>query len=862
MKEFQGRPSSGLSRIGGQPFGWEGGRLSVKRSAKKARPQSATLMSSSCQIAIIGAGPYGLSVAATLRSNGKEPRTFGEPMEFWLKQTPSGMLLRSAKHASSIGDPALHLQLTDFAASVRKTFSERVTVEEFREYGLWYQQHAVPDVDRRKVTRLARTNGAFDLTLEDGEEIEAASVVVAAGIDAFAHLPAQFAGISPRLASHTSSHRDLSMFADARVIVVGSGQSAFESAALLLEHGAQVEIIMRAADVFWLRNNVGKEPSGLRGIVNPRTDVGPLEWHFPPANLAVARPDFLRMLPRPIQQILHDASVRPAVSGWIRPRVSRATITASRRIISADADRNRVTLTLDDGTTRNADHVLLGTGYRVDISRYSFIDPELLDSIARVDGYPELDRGFQSSVRGLYFTGAAAARSFGPLVRFVSGTKYSARTIARRITADTNIEMATRHSAPKLGHISRAPSPTSSATQRGGALVLSGDPASLGIIRSLGRHHIPVWALVGKYRLAGLSRYCARTLRWPQPSDDANDLEFLLEVGRRYGLDGWLLLTTDDNHAAFLARNRDALSERFLIPPPDWDVMRHAFDKRLTYRLAASLGLDHPWTYQPRDGEDVAALECKFPVVLKPAVKTSINRFTRERAWLVNNREELLKRYEEAADLVGADAVLIQQMIPGGGENQLSYAALYTNGQPVASLVARRTRQLPIDFGQNSSYVETDECDSIERAAERLLGTLRYSGLVEVEFKFDPRDRTYKLLDVNPRIWSWHTLADKAGVDFPYLLWRLVHNQPIERIRAKPGVKWVRMVRDVAAAAQELWRGRLTPEAYLRSVADASAFAIFSADDVVPALLEIPSLFAYQWRTSLGGRIAARQQLK
>lgn len=394
-----------------------------------------------------------------------------------------------------------------------------------------------------------------------------------------------------------------------------------------------------------------------------------------------------------------------------------------------------------------------------------------------------------------------------------------------------------------------------------GALVLSGDPPSLGVVRSLGRHQIPVWVLVEKYRLAGLSRYCGRTLRWPEPADDAKDLEFLLEIGQRYGLDKWVLLTTDDRHAAFLARNREVLSERFLIPPPHWDVMQWAFDKRLTYKLAANLGLDHPRTYQPSTPEEVA-LQCEFPVVLKPAFRTSLNTFTRARAWLVNNRTELLKRYEEAVNLVGADVVLIQQMIPGGGDNQFSYAALCISGQPIASLVARRTRQFPVDFGQGSSFVETVECDAVERAAERLLGAIRYTGVVEVEFKFDHRDGTYKLLDINPRIWSWHTLADRAGVDFPYLLWRLVHNQPIEKIRAHPGVKWVRMVRDVAAAAHEIWSGRLTPAGYLRSVGAASAFAIFSADDLVPSLLEIPTMFAYKWRTSFGSRMAARQHLK
>ena len=388
-----------------------------------------------------------------------------------------------------------------------------------------------------------------------------------------------------------------------------------------------------------------------------------------------------------------------------------------------------------------------------------------------------------------------------------------------------------------------------------GALVLSGDPPSLGVVRSLGRHQIPVWVLVEEYRLAGLSRYCGRTLRWPEPGDDARDLEFLLEVGKRYALDGWVLLTTDDRHAALIARNREALSKRFVIPPPNWEVMQWAFDKRLTYKLASMLGLDHPRTYQSNSSEEIP-LDCDFPVVLKPAFRTSVNSFTRARAWPVNNRAELRKRYEDAVNLVGADMVLIQQLIPGGGENQFSYAALCVDGLPLASLVARRTRQFPVDFGQGSSFVETIECDAVERAAERLLAAIGYSGVVEVEFKFDYRDNTYKLLDINPRLWSWHTLAERAGVDFPYLLWRFVHNQSVDKIRAHPGVKWVRMMRDVAAAAHEIWSGRLTAAAYLRSIITASAFAIFSTDDIVPALLEIPTMFAYKWRRSLGSRMA------
>jgi hypothetical protein len=219
---------------------------------------------------------------------------------------------------------------------------------------------------------------------------------------------------------------------------------------------------MRAAEIFWLEGTVFSRAPGfnaLRDIVYPPTDVGPLGWHFPPGSLIVAWPKCLRMLPRPIQQIIHDASVRPAVNGWLREGVASATITASRKIVSATADDSSVTLRLDDGSTRIVDHVLLGTGYRVDISRYRFLAPELVNSIACVDGYPKLDFGFESSVGGLYFTGAAASRSFGPLMRFVAGTEYSARTIARRIAAQPRIQSSGGRSAEKRRSSSRAVQP-------------------------------------------------------------------------------------------------------------------------------------------------------------------------------------------------------------------------------------------------------------------------------------------------------------------------------------------------------------------------------------------------------------------
>jgi len=298
----------------------------------------------------------------------------------------------------------------------------------------------------------------------------------------------------------------------------------------------------------------------------------------------------------------------------------------------------------------------------------------------------------------------------------------------------------------------------------------------------------------------------------------------------------------DDQRAALIARNHDMLARRFRVPPPPWEVMRWAYDKRLTYQLATELSLDHPCTFYPRNRQEVSSLECKFPVILKPTCKEFVNDFTVARAWLAKNQTALLERYDEALRLVDPSNVIIQELIAGGNEYQFSYAGLHDRGQRIASLVAQRKRQYPVDFGRGSSYVETVESMEIEIAAGRLLEAMSYSGLVEVEFKYDPRDHRYKLLDVNPRVWSWITLGSQAGVDFPYLLWRWMQNQTVEQARGRSGVKWVRMIRDMPAAWNEMRRGYLSPSTYVRSLADVSEFAVFAKDDPLPALAEIPLL--------------------
>jgi predicted ATP-grasp superfamily ATP-dependent carboligase len=297
-----------------------------------------------------------------------------------------------------------------------------------------------------------------------------------------------------------------------------------------------------------------------------------------------------------------------------------------------------------------------------------------------------------------------------------------------------------------------------------------------------------------------------------------------------------------------LSRNHEALGRKLRLTVPEWPVFRWAHDKRLTYELASNLGLAHPWTHYPRDIAELEDLDCPFPIILKPAIKDDVNRFTQEKAWLVEDREALLGRYREASEMVSSDLVMLQEFIPGGGETQLSFAALCQDGEPLASIVARRMRQYPKDFGMSSSYVESVKCREIEEASSRLIKEIGFTGLVELEFKYDARERAFKLLDINPRVWGWHSIGCRAGVDFPYLYWQLLQGMPIERLWGRAGVRWVRAVTDLPAVAQEIRDHELSFGEYLRSLGGPLESAIWALDDPAPALLEIPLLGLIAWQ--------------
>jgi len=397
--------------------------------------KTVSLAGPTCQVAIVGAGPYGLSGAAHLRTiKGLEMRVFGEAMSFWERQMPAGMLLRSYWEGSHISDPDGELTLDQYQRALGVELPRPVRLDDFTSYGRWFQRQVVPSLDGRRVTRIEAVEKRFRLTMEDGESIGAERVVIATGIASFAWRPPQFNALPATHASHSSEHRDLSRFAGKRVVVVGGGQSALESATLLRESGADVEVIVRAPVVHWLRHGtrlhswLHSEGNLLRRILYPPSDIGP-----PGLNWIVDTPDFFKRLPVAVHSRIARRAIRPAGAGWLRPRMDGAKLTTGRVITSAKPIGQQVGLELDDGTERSVDHILFATGYQVDISRCAFLAPDLLRALRVVNGYPELSAGFEASVPGLHFVGASAAGTFGPLKRFVAGTGYASRALTRCI---------------------------------------------------------------------------------------------------------------------------------------------------------------------------------------------------------------------------------------------------------------------------------------------------------------------------------------------------------------------------------------------------------------------------------------------
>lgn len=380
------------------------------------------------------------------------------------------------------------------------------------------------------------------------------------------------------------------------------------------------------------------------------------------------------------------------------------------------------------------------------------------------------------------------------------------------------------------------PEPTASTPTLPGVVLLGGAHGALALARGFGRNAVPVVVVTDDHPLPKFSRFVQRHFDWPG-ADAPGTPHWLVQLAERERLRDWLLIPCGDGEVKLIANNLPLLRQTFRVESCDWEQLRHLCDKQLLARSAAAAGIATPRAWRLRSEQDAASLDILFPVVLKPAMRTERNAFTQAKAWRADTRDELIARYRDAAGYVGHENVVVQELIPGGGEAQFSYAGFWYHGKPVTEMTARRTRQYPIEFSYTSTFVEVVANDRVKAAATALLTAVAFEGLVEVEFKFDARDQEFKVLDVNPRAWSWLALCE---ADIALMMGCVAAGLVVTTVAALPGRAWVHASRDFVAAVHLVIRGHLSMTDYVRSLRRRLTFAAFAWDDPLPGLIELP----------------------
>jgi len=410
--------------------------------------------------AIVGAGPYGLSIAAHLRRSGLSFRIFGRPMDSWREHMPKGMMLKSDGFASNLYDPEGACTLQDFCAERGIAYHHTeipVRLDTFANYGVAFRERLVPNLEEKNVVSVARLPQGFLLRLDTGEEVRARCVVLAVGITHFKYVPEIFAQLGPEYVSHTYQHHDLEPFRGRNVVVVGGGASAIELSGLLREAGADAQLVARRKElVFHNPPSIGKPRPLWQRIRNPQSGLGPgLKSRFF-ANWASA----FRYLPEDLRLKLVRTTLGPS-AGWTSKKqvVGRVPLLLGMTPECAELADGKVRLTLRsaDGSVREVltDHIITGTGYKVDLERLQFLSPEIRRDIAVLQSAPVLSGDFESSVPGLYFVGLAAANTFGPVMRFAFGAGFAAQRVSKALVRSASRKSAQVAAVEAVGTTTR-----------------------------------------------------------------------------------------------------------------------------------------------------------------------------------------------------------------------------------------------------------------------------------------------------------------------------------------------------------------------------------------------------------------------
>ena len=390
------------------------------------------------EIAIVGAGPYGLSIAAHLRNQNIPFRIFGRAMDSWVSHMPQGMMLKSDGFASNIYDPDGKFTLKQFCAERGIQYADMGTpvhLQTFSDYGLAFRDRMVPELEDKRVVGINRLPDGFLLRLDQGEEVKAKRVVLAIGITNFEYLPECFSDLPAELVSHSYRHHDLSQFKNRTVLVVGAGSSAIDAAGLLRDADADVQLVARATSLrFHTGPTPGKRRSLWKRLRHPDSGLGPglrsrffSDW-----------PALFHTLPEDLRLNLVRKTLGPSAGWFVKDKVmGRVPLVLGCAVERAEVEGGKVRVHLKglDGSQRElvADHVIAATGYKVSMERLNFLGTEIRNSLKTVENTPVLKSNFESSEPGLYFVGLAAANSFGPVMRFAFGAAFTAQNLTQTI---------------------------------------------------------------------------------------------------------------------------------------------------------------------------------------------------------------------------------------------------------------------------------------------------------------------------------------------------------------------------------------------------------------------------------------------
>ncbi len=386
-------------------------------------------------IAIVGAGPYGLSIAAHLRHAGVSCRIFGRPMDTWVSHMPKGMMLKSDGFASDLYDPQGTLSLKKFCAERGVPYADTgkpVPLETFCSYGLAFRERMVPDLEETNAAHIERSSRGFKVRLDTGELVEVRRVVLAVGITHFENVPETLRHLPPQYFTHSARHREVSTFRERSVIVIGAGASALDMAGLMHDAGAEVQLVSRNPEVKFHGDPTGKKRSLWQRLTRPSSGLGPglKSLFFAESPLA------FHYLPTHLRLEAVQRALGPSGGYFIKNKVvGKVPLHLGYAPEGADVRDGKVHLKLRsvNGTTKElvADHIVAGTGYRVSLDNLKFLSEEIREAVEQTNGSPVLTSNFESSVPGLYFTGIASANSFGPVMRFAFGAKFTAQRLTK-----------------------------------------------------------------------------------------------------------------------------------------------------------------------------------------------------------------------------------------------------------------------------------------------------------------------------------------------------------------------------------------------------------------------------------------------